>query len=151
QRQAAQVLCARGRERADRRRRRQGERDAGADRGHAPRSAGPARGTARGAQARAARLPGEPDLQADRADVVSARGGHSHPDPTSTRSQNMSMQSRSHLTGALLVTAWILLSGSAHAAETKAGEGRGIPVEKLPAAVQATVREQTKNAVIHNI
>ena len=63
----------------------------------------------------------------------------------------MSMQSRRFLIGTLLVTAWILLSGSAHAAEWKAAESKGIAVESLPPAVQTTVREQTKGAVIHNI
>ena len=55
--------------------------------------------------------------------------------------------------GLLFSGATLLLGGSAPAAETKAAapEPPSIPIASLPAAVQATVREQTRGAVIRNI
>src|SRR5262245_44357005 len=66
----------------------------------------------------------------------------------------MSVQNRRLWIGVVLLSTWILLCGSAPAAEKKAappGAGRGIAVESLPRAVQATVKEQTQGAVIRNI
>ena len=64
----------------------------------------------------------------------------------------MSGASRRWVVASLVLGAGLALVGPAHAAEKKAAApSKGIPVENLPAAVQATVREQTKDAVIHHI
>lgn len=53
--------------------------------------------------------------------------------------------------GLLFSSAALLLGGTALAAEKKAAEPATIPLTSLPTAVQATVLEQTRGAVIHNI
>jgi len=66
----------------------------------------------------------------------------------------MSMQNRRLLMGSILLIAGLAVVGPAVAAESKAAEagaGKGIPMSSLPAAVQATVKEQTRGAVIRNI
>jgi uncharacterized membrane protein YkoI len=55
------------------------------------------------------------------------------------------------LIGLLFSSAALLLGGPALAAEKKAAGPASIPLASLPPAVQATVHEQTKGAVIHNI
>ena len=64
----------------------------------------------------------------------------------------MNHSNRRLFVGLLFSSAALLLGGPAQAAEKKAAaEPASIPLASLPAAVQATVREQTKGAVIRNI
>jgi|SRR5262245_57290901 len=65
----------------------------------------------------------------------------------------MGMQNRGLLIGSILA-AGLALCGTALAAEQKAAApaaGKGIPVASLPPAVQATVKEQTRGAIIRSI